>query len=410
MTIPQAPRPNHNHSVKKKRRQRGLGRVFFERGHWRQRVRFCGAEKEVILDAVTEKDALKEAKEKSILLRAELIRSKNLHPTNKSSKKLLASALTPLESAWNFFDNPHTNKGAQKQTMRQYKCQYDRFLAWASERKPIIRFVEEVTPAIANNFMDSLIDHKRSNGTYNKYLDLLARIWNIMIRKRGLEIINPWERCDRLQLDDYTGRENFDLETITMVVSRATGELRTLLLIGYYTGLRLGKCCRLKWDQIDFNTSVIRIPAVRKNSTKKTPPELPLAGNLKVALELIQSSASTEYVCPTFAALYDKHESYATAVIQKHLTTCGIQTKYPKDAGSPRSRVRFGFHSIRHTVCTALNKGGASESTVGKVVGHGNPQTTKLYIHTDVEELRKTMGLLPELKLEADKHSLPVTE
>ncbi len=402
MTEAQDSIPTPRVSPKKKRRRRGLGRVFFENGKWKQRVRLCGAEKEVTLEASTEKEALKEAEEKSILLRAELITSKKLRPQNKSSKRLMACAMTSLESAWNFFDNPHTNQGAQTQTMRQYKCQYDRFIAWASQKKPMIRFVEEVTPALANEFMYSLIEQKRAHGTHNKYLDLLCRIWNVMIRKRGLEIINPWERCDRLQLDDYTGRDNFDLETISMIISKATGELRTLFLIGYYTGLRLGMCCRLQWDQFDFNANLIRLPATRKKTTKKAPPLLPLNPELKAYLESLREESASVYLCPTFAARYEKHESYATNVIQKHFQSCGIETKHPKERGSPRSRVRFGFHSIRHTVCTALNSGGASESAVGKFVGHGNPQTTKLYIHTDLNELRDTIRLLPKLDLKQE--------
>ena len=42
-------------------------------------------------------------------------------------------------------------------------------------------------------------------------------------------------------------------------VASTFGEWHTLFLIGIYTGLRLGDCCKLDWSQINIAQGVIQL-------------------------------------------------------------------------------------------------------------------------------------------------------
>jgi len=54
------------------------------------------------------------------------------------------------------------------------------------------------------------------------------------------------------------GRRELTVEELRTVCQSATGELRALLGLGVYTGLRLGDCSTLRWCEVDLARNVIR--------------------------------------------------------------------------------------------------------------------------------------------------------
>ena len=48
-----------------------------------------------------------------------------------------------------------------------------------------------------------------------------------------------------------------------------------------------------------------------------------------------------------------------------------------------------GAHSLRHTVATKMVSAGASLPVVSSVLGHAAESTTMIYLHADVDALRR---------------------
>ena len=48
----------------------------------------------------------------------------------------------------------------------------------------------------------------------------------------------------------------------------------------------------------------------------------------------------------------------------------------------------YGTHQFRHGLATEMLRQGASLGEIGEVLGHHNPQTTKIYTQVDLEALR----------------------
>jgi site-specific recombinase XerD len=67
-----------------------------------------------------------------------------------------------------------------------------------------------------------------------------------------------------------------------------------------------------------------------------------------------------------------------------------IITKYTRNSGIsiPRGN-RHGLHSLRHTLASTLLENGASLYLISEVLGHINSKSTRIYLQTGIEELRK---------------------
>jgi integrase len=56
--------------------------------------------------------------------------------------------------------------------------------------------------------------------------------------------------------------------------------------------------------------------------------------------------------------------------------------------------VDFRFHDLRHTCCSDLAMAGEGLLTIGRLVGHKNPASTKRYTHLDTSATEVTGTIL----------------
>jgi integrase len=155
-----------------------------------------------------------------------------------------------------------------------------------------------------------------------------------------------------------------------------------LYLTAAMTGLREGELVALRWRDVDWSASVIR---VRRNYTrgrlgtpksKRSSRALPMADRLGGELD-----------CHFKRSLYQGDD---------HLVFCHPQTGEPYDASQIRKRFyaamtaagmgqRCGreggitFHSLRHTFGTLMAAAGVPMRTLQEWMGHRNLATTEIY-------------------------------
>ena len=56
--------------------------------------------------------------------------------------------------------------------------------------------------------------------------------------------------------------------------------------------------------------------------------------------------------------------------------------------------VDFRFHDLRHTCCSDLAMAGEGLLTIGRLVGHKNPASTKRYTHFNTQATEETGAIL----------------
>ncbi|MBR0444318.1 MAG: tyrosine-type recombinase/integrase [Clostridia bacterium] len=70
--------------------------------------------------------------------------------------------------------------------------------------------------------------------------------------------------------------------------------------------------------------------------------------------------------------------------------------KYMSLAHLPSLKKRCGMHSLRHTAASRLLESGVSLDTISNILGHEDPDSTFVYLKTDVERLRQCCLAIPE--------------
>ena len=108
---------------------------------------------------------------------------------------------------------------------------------------------------------------------------VLLEIFRVLADKAGL-VNNPWANVS-LRADDSMSRRELDIDEIERLYVSAAKlgpEWKKLLVTGIYTGLRLGDCCRLKWENVNLERKVIQvIPEKTKRHAHGRPVTIPVA-------------------------------------------------------------------------------------------------------------------------------------
>ncbi len=321
----------------------------------------------------------------------------------------LAKSEALLGFGWRWFSGTTSRKMPRPATMRQYEVQWFRFFEWLKKHYPEAKTFEAVTGDIARTFIAD-IRKTRSGNTANKYLRFLGLVWEVVRTDGFTEAENPWKKIAPIEVSQHSRRE-LTIEELRTVCQSAQGDLRPLMAIGLYCGLRLGDACTLKWSEVDMERNVIR--RIPSKSRKPKPVLIPIHPVLKAMLE--ELSRDDDYVLPKMAVGYLKHPSYVTAPVQRLFTQSGITTTAPGE--KKRKRVEVGFHSMRHSFVSLSRSAGAPLAVVEAIVGHSNPAMTRHYSHIGHDAAASAVGLLPSVmsgempvQTEADAEPEPLRE
>jgi integrase len=232
--------------------------------------------------------------------------------------------------------------------------------------------VEDFSEAQAEEYART-ISKSMASGTYNKALNALTLVWRVTAREAGVsDAENPWQGLARRRSDAHI-RRPFTREETDAILAAAEGELKTLIAVCLYTGLRLGDACLLKWSDIREN-AIFVITAKRDRKVA-----IPLHPTLKEALG---SFHSTGFVMPEIARRYScgkQGPSNVSRSVKRRIERAGITTSVKK--GSDRARPDATAHSLRHTFVTRAIEGGVPPHVVQAIVGHASATMTERYTH-----------------------------
>ena len=323
-----------------------------------------------------------------------------------------ASHLT-LSEAWEKYLAATNRPDSGERTLRSYAGAWKAFVDWMTKNHPDTTALRDVTPEMASGYASEL---GRSNqaSTYNRHTSFLTLVFRVLTKPALIEA-NPFSEVRRKRVVMH-GRRELTVEELRRVCTEATGELRTLLAIGTYTGLRLGDCATLNWSECDLVRGLIR--RVPNKTARRTPKPVlvPIHKVLAAVLEETPEPARRGHVLPELATVYQRDSAALTKRIQHHLAACGVRTqadgtgfirekgkdgKLHKKFTGKRAVVEVGFHSLRHTFVSLCREAGAPLSVVESIVGHSSPAMTRHYTHTGEAAARSAIAMLPGLKEEA---------
>jgi integrase len=199
------------------------------------------------------------------------------------------------------------------------------------------------------------------NSSVNRSLGLLRRMFSLAVRDRNF----PKDRVPFFELlEEPEPRVGFlKQEEFTKLRHELPENLRPVLALGYYCGMRLGEIRRLKWSGVDLKRGEIMLQG---NETKNGKPRaIPLMCELPEMLAIMQAkNPQAEYVFGGDRPLGSFRKTWNSACVRAALG------KFEKLAKGRKKYVGFIFHSLRRTALTNMADAGVSAHAAMSISGH----------------------------------------
>lgn len=308
-----------------------------------------------------------------------------------------ANPPTSIEEAWEAYLASSERPDSGESTLKYYNAYWRRFKAWLDEFTEV-KYLRDVTSKHAQDYASQLGKGFTPN-TYNKHIGFLKLLFRVLEEPARISD-NPLARIRKKTLETNPRRE-LTIAELKTILEQAEGDLQTLLYLGTFTGLRLGDCCTLRWNEVDLDRGLIRRVPNKTARKKRGPIVVGIPEALHEELAIQTSKPRQGYVVPRYAELYTyrnqsgRHTRQPDIAkeIQKHFHKCGIQT-HKEGTGvknsAGRAVIEVGFHSLRHTYVSLHAERGTPQAVVQAIVGHGNPAMTAHYTHIGEETARQT--------------------
>ena len=275
---------------------------------------------------------------------------------------------------------------ASKTTVRYRQVIRD-FIASLGNRASLA--LVHLTPKDVLAYRNSIIAANKTTRTANLSVKVVSAALNAALRQGYIQT-NPATAVESLPVNGEE-RGTFTPAQVTKLVRSAEGDWRGAILLGYYTGARLGDVANMRWDAIDWRSKVIRFTP----SKTKKPVTIPLHRDLEC--ELLKTAGIGK--APMFPSLAGrdtggKHglSGRFAAIMEK----ARIEGK-PIKASGGRTLSSLSFHSLRHSFNSAMANAGISQEVRQKLTGHASAEMNKVYTHHELEALRSAVSVIPSV-------------
>jgi integrase len=183
---------------------------------------------------------------------------------------------------------------------------------------------------------------------------------------------------------------------MTRLLSVARGDWRTLILLGFYSGGRLGDLARLRWNAVDLVERTLSFTQ-RKTDTKV---KIPIHPQLHEALLALPAPDRSD--APLLPTLYDKPgtgRSGLSMTFRKIMTEAGIDGGIAREKKGARGRnvSRLSFHSLRHSFNSVLANAGVPVEVRQLLTGHSSADMNAVYTHHEFGRVQAAIEHLPRL-------------
>ena len=362
-------------------REKGMGSLQQEKsGRWT--IRFCVNGRRVSRSARTKDRRIAE----NMLMRM-------LAPLGRGEKRLA------LAEVWHYYEVSPNRRELAKSTLEAKRNVWMHFARWMEAWHPEATQLAHVTSDTVGEYLVELRGGHTAS-TYNNRVCILREMFHVLSDKAGL-VEDPWTSV-RLRADDCHPRRELTMDEVRRLLDAASAfhsEWKTLFLIGLYTGLRLGDCCKLKRSEVMFDRGVIQvIPSKTKKHAHGKPVTIPIHPVLREALDKMNNELTihSPYVLPEIAEMYMQARWRVSERIAKIFKAAGIEMRV-KVEGRTRLATEASFHSLRHTFVSLAANAGVPLAIVQSIVGHTSTVMTRHYYHENEEALKKAVAAIPAL-------------
>lgn len=228
------------------------------------------------------------------------------------------------------------------------------------------RIVASITSAEISAWRKALASEGLAVATINRHLAALRGALNLAV-DRELIHRNPMRgvrlEAERNERDRLCSREEYE-----RLRDEAIGDLRVVIVMGYWLGMRLGEIAGLEWGRVDVERGTLRLSAAatKEAAAKALPLPAEAVRELK-ALRRRDDGRVFKHTVQTYSRLFG--ELCDELKIQD-----------------------LRFHDLRHTAVTRMLEAGIDLRTIQAFTGHKTLLMVKRYAKVTETRLRDAMS------------------
>lgn len=259
-------------------------------------------------------------------------------------------------------------------------------------------------PEITSANITALLLAKQGEGYAHSSVVKMYTVLNLLFKMAYLSDVipqNPMEKVERPKprKEEIKGAEveAFTAEELRYIIScleREPLKWRALVRLLIDTGIRVGECCGLQWEHVDFTDNTITIAhTLGYTKAKGIYLDTPKSGKTR-----------TIDVDPAVMTMLKRyHREQASKALSRFVFTQEGSTE-PMHPQSPRRYLsnfgkRYGVenlhpHKLRHSLASVAITAGADIASISEKLGHSDKAVTlRMYTHADQESMKRASNI-----------------
>lgn len=273
-------------------------------------------------------------------------------------------------------------KNCSEQTVRNYGLDLNQFEAYFKNLDARLSW-ESIDSDVIRDWMESMMDRGNNATSINRRLSALRSFYRFALSRNFVEA-DP-ARCiagpkKSRALPRFVKSKEMDVMLDAMDNCGHTYYnicARTIMLVFYWTGLRVSELLGLDDKDVDLLSCRIRVTG--KGDKHRI---VPFGDELKKALE--------GYVAARDAAVSRRGNALFVTADGQRMTYYRVRRIVNDNLSLVCTLDKKTPHVLRHTYATAMLNGGAGIESVKKLLGHSSVATTEIYTHVTFEKLKET--------------------
>ncbi len=242
----------------------------------------------------------------------------------------------------------------------------------------------------------NFLNGKVAPSTVNRAVKVIKAALNNAVAKRQLEF-SPADHVSEVE-EKEQGRRAFTNDEVSALLKVAEPEWVTMVLLSYYTGLRLRDCANLTWRNVRLHENEIDVVAQKT----KQPVQLPIAEPLSRHLSTLAGDDPDAALCP---GLFGQKASWLSAEFHAAMVKAGLvapRGHQKKEDGQGRDgrreTTKISFHSLRYSLAANLRSAGVSEAISMDIIGHETKAVHRHYAgKVPMQSKREALKGVPDI-------------
>jgi integrase len=253
--------------------------------------------------------------------------------------------------------------------------------------------LSHITPKDVLAYRNSIIAANKTARTANLSVKVVSGAFNAAVRQHIIES-NPATALESLPIKTEE-RATFTPLQVSKLLRAAEGDWKGAILLGYYTGARLGDVANMRWSTIDLDQRLIRFTP----SKTKKPVTIPLHPDLKREL-FKKPGIGKAFLFTSLAGKGTGGKHGLSGRFAAIMERAGIEGKITRHAEGGRATSNLSFHSLRHSFNSAMANAGVSQEIRQKLTGHASAEMNTRYTHHELGPLRAAISAIPSLTMQ----------